>query len=301
MNKPSASLRNHPTLKPSLPAWQQPTSPHPTIAPRPGYQQPVTRFWPSAPTQSPPGTRAGTPGQPPLPGTRGQAPNLLLPLSPPKPAPSSTRKRLTRIFTLCLLVALAAIIYSIWNNAPTTSAVSGGIAVPNNVTLAPSAGNTATSFTSTSDGGTITVYITGAVKHPGVYTLPAGARVYQLVQAAGGTLANADLAALNMATKLSDGQEVYVLQIGETPPYTGGSDITPVSGTAGPTGATGTLVNINTASADEMRQALHISSTTAEKIIAYRTEHGPYTSVDQLLQVVSRSIYDKIKGLVTVS
>ncbi len=52
--------------------------------------------------------------------------------------------------------------------------------------------------------------IVGAVRHPGVYTLPASARVYQLLQAAGGPLPNADLVALNMAAKLSDGQEVYV-------------------------------------------------------------------------------------------
>ncbi len=50
----------------------------------------------------------------------------------------------------------------------------------------------------------------------------------------------------------------------------------------------------------EMRQVLHISAATAQKIIDYRVQHGNYTSVDQLLQVVSRSIYDKIRKLVTV-
>lgn len=57
---------------------------------------------------------------------------------------------------------------------------------------------------------------------------------------------------------------------------------------------------MNTATLDQMRQDLHVSSATAQKIIDYRTQHGPYTSVDQLLQVVSRSIYDKIKNSVTV-
>lgn len=75
-------------------------------------------------------------------------------------------------------------------------------------------------------------------------------------------------------------------------------------GTGGTSGISGTssgqLININTASVDEMRQALHVSSTTAQNIINYRTQNGPYTSIDQLLQVVSKSIYDKIKGQVTI-
>ena len=75
-----------------------------------------------------------------------------------------------------------------------------------------------------------------------------------------------------------------------------GSGTPNASGTA----TTGQLVNINTASADDMRLNLHVSSTTAQNIVNFRLQHGPYTSVDQLLQVVSKSIYDKIKGQVTV-
>jgi len=81
-----------------------------------------------------------------------------------------------------------------------------------------------------------------------------------------------------------------------------------MGGVPGPPGSnitgnptTGQLININTASAAEMRQSLHLSSTTAQNIVNYRLQHGPFTSIDQLLQVVSRSIYDKIKTQVTVS
>jgi competence protein ComEA len=144
------------------------------------------------------------------------------------------------------------------------------------------------------------VYVTGSVKHPGVYTLSAGARVYQLLQVAGGALPQADLVSLNLAAPLTDGQEVYVLAIGESPPtYQGGVPGPGTNGTATTT-QTGQAVNLNTATLDQMRQVLHVSSATAQKIIDYRTQHGPYTSVDQLLQVVSRSIYDKIKNSVTV-
>ncbi len=123
------------------------------------------------------------------------------------------------------------------------------------------------------------------------------ARVYQLLRMAGGPLPNANLVALNMAARLNDGQEVYVPVIGETPPtYSGG---VPGPGTSSPTGS-GQLVNINTATVDEMRQTLHISARMAQKIIDYRTQHGNYTSVDQLLQVVSKATYSKINDQVTV-
>ena len=74
--------------------------------------------------------------------------------------------------------------------------------------------------------------------------------------------------------------------------------------TSGTTAGTSTValpVNVNTASAEDMRQALHISSVTAQKIITYRLQHGPFTSVEELSQVVSKTIYKKIEGEVTVS
>ena len=138
------------------------------------------------------------------------------------------------------------------------------------------------------------------MKHPGVFTLPADARVYQLLQAAGGPLPKANLVALNLAARLTDGQEVYVTVIGETPPTYVGGVPEPGTGTGGSgTDQTSSLININTASADELRQGLHISSTTAQAIVNFRLQHGSFTSVDELSQVVSKSIYDKIKGLVT--
>jgi competence protein ComEA len=66
--------------------------------------------------------------------------------------------------------------------------------------------------------GNLHVYVVGAIKHPGVYLLPTGARVYLLLQDTGGPLPNADLVALNLAAPLSDGEEVYVTVIGEKPP-----------------------------------------------------------------------------------
>ena len=127
--------------------------------------------------------------------------------------------------------------------------------------------------------------------------MPTGSRVYLLLQEAGGPLPDADLVALNLAASLSDGEEVYVTRIGEIPPtYVGG---VPGPGTSG-SANTGQLVNINTASLDEMRQNLHISATTAQAIVNYRQQNGPFTSIDQLQLVVSKTIYTKIKGLITI-
>jgi len=202
------------------------------------------------------------------------------------PTTPSKKQTYTRVVVAAITIILAIALYLTWRSPAT----------PTPPSITQQTLSSVSSNTPTDTSGMIQVYIVGAVKHPGVYTLPADARVYQLLQAAGGPLPNANLVALNMAAKLSDGQEVYVTVVGEVPPtYLGG-----VPGTNPNTANSGTLVNINTASVAEMRQVLHISAATAQKIIDYRMQHGNYTSVDQLLQVVSRSIYDKIRKLVTV-
>src|ERR1700694_4287418 len=206
-----------------------------------------------------------------------------------------SRKRFTRIVASVLTLLLAGAIFVIWFVAPPASSSS----LPANISQQSFGSSSQSAGTSTPTGGALHVYVTGSVKHPGVYTLPAGARVYQLLQVAGGALPQADLVSLNLAAPLTDGQEVYVLAIGESPPtYQGGVPGPGTNGTATTT-QNGQTINLNTATVDQMRQVLHVSSATAQKIIDYRTQHGPYTSIDQLLQVVSRSIYDKIKTSVT--
>ena len=208
------------------------------------------------------------------------------------PATNPLKRNFTRILAIVLILALVVALYATWH-APSSTNPPPVIAQQNfSGTSSNSGSSTGSPLISNGD---IHVYVVGSVKHPGVYILPSGARVYQLLQAAGGALPDANLVALNLAAPLSDGEEVYVLANGEKPPtYVGG-----VPGTSG-SATTGQLVNINTASVDEMRQSLHISSTTAQSIDNYRQQHGPYTSIDQLQMAVSKSIYDKIKGLITV-
>ena len=133
----------------------------------------------------------------------------------------------------------------------------------------------------------IQAYIVGEVVHPGVYPLHSGDRVDALLQAAGGPKSDADLARVNLAALVTDGEEVFVPAVGQPLPSS-------LGGGSGPG-----KVDINTASAQDMATLLPISLTTCNKIVAYREAHGPYTAITQLLNVMSRSTYDKIKDLIT--
>jgi len=204
------------------------------------------------------------------------------------------KKKLTRIVAILIILALCIALYFTWHTPASTN--SSPVITQQNFSGTSSNSSVNTSSPLTTNGN-LHVYVVGAVKHPGVYILPTGARVYLLVHDAGGPLQNADLVALNLAAPLSDGEEVYVTRIGEKPPvYIGG---VPGPGTTG-SATTGQLVNINTASIDEMRQNLHISAITAQSIVNYRQQNGPFTSIDQLQLIVSKSIYDKIKGLISI-
>lgn len=127
-------------------------------------------------------------------------------------------------------------------------------------------------------------YVLGAVLRPGVYSLHSGARVRELVVAAGGLLDTADITRVDLAALLADGQAVYIPRLGEQAPL-----------------QLGGKVNLNAASETDLHNALGITMSIARKIVAYRAAHGSFTSVSQLLLVpVSKSTYDRIKDLVTV-
>lgn len=203
-------------------------------------------------------------------------------------------KHKPRIIGTVIVGVVALILYFVWK--PATPAPQA-IATPQRLAVTTTPKSFTPNPTNTSDtaGSGIQVYIIGAVQHPGVYTLANNARVYQLLQSAGGALSNANLTVINMAARLSDGQEIYLPHIGETP-------IPAMSGTTGTTngGDPAGLVNINTASADELRQNLHLSSKSAQDIVTYRLQHGAFSSVNALAQVLSKAVFNKIKDKVTI-
>jgi competence protein ComEA len=144
----------------------------------------------------------------------------------------------------------------------------------------------------------IVVAVTGRVRHPGLVALPAGARVADAITAAGGALPNTDLAFVNLARKVADG-ELIVIGVqpspGEQTDPTGSID-TPAAGAA----ATGP-VDINTAGLAQLETLPGIGPSLAQRILDYRTQHGSFRSVDDLQSVsgIGPSKYAAIKELVT--
>jgi competence protein ComEA len=141
----------------------------------------------------------------------------------------------------------------------------------------------------------IIVYITGAVPRAGVYALPQGARVQDAISAAGGFLAEAEKSQINLAALLEDGEKLDV-------PYIEGA--LPVLATPGATvvAATTELVNINTASLEELDTLPGIGPSTAQKIIDYREQNGPFVNAEDIINVsgIGPGTYERIKDLITI-
>ena len=137
------------------------------------------------------------------------------------------------------------------------------------------------------------VHVSGAVAHPGVYSLPRGSIVQQAIEAAGGSLAEADLDHVNLAASLDDGQQVRV-PFQAQPPVDGA--------TAAPDPPTAGLVNINTATAPELELLPGIGPSLAQGIVAYREAHGLFSEIEDLLDVpgIGPAKLEQIRGLVTV-
>jgi competence protein ComEA len=141
------------------------------------------------------------------------------------------------------------------------------------------------------------VHVAGWVRRPGVYELPEGSRVIDAVEVAGGPRTGAELGALNLAAPLSDGQQVLVAK--QAAPA--GAGALPTAPGASPAGSA-PLVNVNTAAAEELETLPGIGEVLAATIIAYREENGPFTAVDQLLDVsgIGEVTLEEIRDLVTV-
>ncbi len=146
----------------------------------------------------------------------------------------------------------------------------------------------------------ILVDVSGAVNHPGVYTLQPGSRVQDAVVAAGGLAALADGARVNQAKKLSDGEKLTVPTIGETPAANSGEQADPGGDTSAaiPTGP----ININTATQEELDVLPGIGPSRALDIIAYREKNGGFKTPEELQNVtgIGEATFERLRDLVTV-
>lgn len=142
--------------------------------------------------------------------------------------------------------------------------------------------------------GPVVVSIVGAVENPGLVTLDAGARVADALAVAR-PRPDADLMSLNQAQLLVDGQQIVVLVMGQAPPPGAAS---PAPGTGGGQGG----ISLNTASAAELMELPGVGEATAAAIVAYREEHGPFRTVEQLLEVkgIGPAKFDAVKDLVVL-
>jgi len=140
--------------------------------------------------------------------------------------------------------------------------------------------------------GEVVVDIAGKVRRPGVATLPAGSRVIDALKRAGGARHGVDLSTLNLARLLVDGEQILV---GVAPVGGAAAATSPATGTA-------TLVNLNTSTLDQLDGLPGVGPVTAQKILDWRTEHGSFTAIDELLEVdgIGAKTFEEIAPHVTL-
>jgi len=152
----------------------------------------------------------------------------------------------------------------------------------------------------------IEVHVIGAVPRPGLYKFAMGARVQDAVDAAGGLLTGANEDAINLAALLEDGQQLDIpYKTGSEPADlgTGSNDLPSTdSGPATSTSSNTELININTATLEELDSLPGIGPTTAQKIIDYRTANGPFSTIEDIANVsgIGPATFEEIKNLITV-
>lgn len=186
---------------------------------------------------------------------------------------------------LCVVTAISALVLT-WS---VVRAHDPGDLAPARAEVAPSAGRQTPLATPAADAlgapvgtptdgvsGELVVDVAGKVHRPGIVRLPAGSRVVDALEAAGGARRGVDLTPLNLARLLVDGEQILV-------------GVVPTPGLAASAAAGGTpagpLVNINSAAQAELETLPGVGPVTATKILQWRAEHGAFSSVDELLEV----------------
>jgi competence protein ComEA len=204
------------------------------------------------------------------------------------------------------------------------SGTGGAVELPPRQAFAPSAAGAASSRSAVGGKGTATpgstlpagaagpgtttaevvVDVEGRVRRPGLQRLPPGSRVADALRAAGGTTAGGLVASLNLARVLSDGEQLLVPGPGDPTTAAGGSGSAAGSaaGGAGGSPATGVPVDLNTATQEGLDALPGIGPVLAGRIVAWRTQHGRFSSVDELAEVpgIGAKALERLRPLVRV-
>ena len=178
-----------------------------------------------------------------------------------------------------------------------------GAGSPAPVGATPSAGASATPGGAAS--GVVVVHVVGEVRRPGVQRMPVGSRVQDAVEAAGGPTGDADLARVNLARVVVDGEQVRVPAPGDPDPPVGamtGGAATGGPGTGGGTTGSPGLVSVNTADLAGLDTLPGVGPVLAQRILDWRTQHGRFTSVEELGEVsgIGEKVLAQLRPLVTL-
>jgi len=144
----------------------------------------------------------------------------------------------------------------------------------------------------------VAVHIGGAVRNPGLYYLDPSSRVADAIQSAGGPTADADLDAINLASRVTDGLKIVVpSRVNKE-----NSMVAADSGQSSGTSESGGKININTASARELEELPGIGEVLAERIVSFRETNGPFKSIEEIKKVsgIGEKKFESIRDLIVV-
>ena len=152
---------------------------------------------------------------------------------------------------------------------------------------------------SPSPGEDLRVFVSGAVRNPGVYRLQPGQRLADALSAADGATTDANVDAINLALRVQDEEQYHIPRVGETPP-----PVTSLAGNSKSATAVscGGLLDLNAASSAQLDTLPGIGPVRASDIVVYREQNSPFASVEQITEVsgIGPATFEKIRELITV-
>lgn len=187
-----------------------------------------------------------------------------------------------------VIIVIALMLLAFWGGSVYHAKQEQGTALSLVKTTATATESTADSTTASTPVSEVKVHVTGAVSKPGVYTLTTDDRIDDAVRLAGVT-AEADLSKLNLAQRLSDGQKIVVPAYGETP-------------ATAITSSEEALININTATTNDLMKLPGVGEVRANAMIAYREAHGGFKTIEELKEVsgIGEKSFEQLKPHVTL-
>lgn len=186
-----------------------------------------------------------------------------------------------KVWVIVSLLGIGILIFWKFNSNSQDELVSINSTSATSVSQSNSLSSSAVSNVSASKNDKVTCDISGAVKNSGIYALKAGARVADLIRAAGGETAEADLSSVNRAILLKDQDKVYIPVKGENSPL----DTTASQPSSTTSNNGGEKIHLNSATIADLQKLNGVGQKKAEQIIAYREQNGPFKSVDDLTKV----------------